>query len=217
MITFKILRDKYKIPTTWADLTYAQYLFHVQPRTLTESIHCLTGIPLETLQTATLKNVDKIHLALIFMSLPPNFERTAVVGRYVMPGDPVFESVAQFEDLRNTIKQLPKKDRKDYDYDDLEKESDAYLQACAIYTQKIRDGFYSAYKVQDMKVELTKSSCVEVISNGAFFLAKALHLSTPSMSLYQRVTQRLRKLIVGLPGYQKTLDFLLRSTVSRGK
>jgi hypothetical protein len=149
------------------------------------------------------------------MSIPPNFERTPTVSKYVMPGDPVFESVGQFEDLRNTIKQLPKKERKDYDYEDLEKESDAYLQACAIYCQKIRDGVYNADKVENMKDELKQASCVEVISNGAFFLAKALHISTPSTKPFRRIIHRLKRLIVGLPGYQKTLDFLLRSTAYR--
>lgn len=217
MITFKIQGKSFPFPTTWHDTTYEQYLFHIVPRTVAESIHCFTGIPVGDLVNATIKNVDKIHLALIYMTMPPNFERTAFVGKYLMPTDPVFESVGQFEDLRNTIKQLPQKPRNEYLYDDLEQESDAYLQACAIYCQKIRDGVYNADKVASMKEELKKASCVEVISNGAFFLAKALHLSTPLRTRFQRVIQHLKRLIVALPGYRKTLDFLQRSTASPGK
>lgn len=212
MITFKIGNSKANIPTRWEDVTYEQYVFHVIPRTLTETISCFTGIPVETLATAKLKNIDRISLALAFMTLSPKMERTAIVGNYVMPGAPEFESLAQFEDLRETIKKLPQKKREEYDYTDLEQEADCYLQSCAIYCQKIRDGVYNASKVQDVKEKLRHQSCVEVISNGAFFLAAALNISPKYPNRFQRVTQRLKRWAQGLPGYQRTLAFLLPSS-----
>jgi hypothetical protein len=212
MITFKIASSKYKIPTTWTDVTFDQYVFHVIPRTLTETISCFTGIPIETLVNSKLNNIDKISLALAFMTLSPKMDKTEIVGNYIMPGKPEFESLAQFEDLRNTIRKLPQKKREEYDYSDLEQECETYLQACAIYCQKVRDGVYNSDKVEEVKDELRNRSCVEVISNGAFFLSLALNIQPQYPSLYQRVTQRLRRWVQELPGYQKTLDFLLRSS-----
>lgn len=212
MITFKVGNSKAPIPTCWPDVTYSQYVYHIIPRSLTETISCFTRIPIETLINSKLKNVDKMSLALAFMSLSPNMERTAIVGKYIMPGAPEFESLAQFEDLRETIKKLPQKKREEYDYTDVEQECDCYLQACAIYCQKVRDGVYNSEKVEEVKEELKGKSCVEVISNGAFFLAAALNISPKYPNLFQRVTQRLKKLVQGLPGYRKTLDFLLPSS-----
>lgn len=211
MITFKIAGKTTLIPTTWADVTYSQYVYMIIPRTFTEYIHLFSGVPLETLNKAQVKNVDKLGLALSFLSWPPNLsERTAMVGPFALPGKPQFESLGQFEDLRNLIKEYPHKERKDFDYADFEKECEVYLQSCAIYFQKARDGEYNAAKVKEVADQLRGASAVEVLSNGSFFFAKALNLSTPSTMLYQRVTRAMKKYLQAFPGYQKTLAFLQR-------
>lgn len=217
MITFKISRQKVKIPTTWLDVTYSQYVYMIIPRSFTEYIHCFSGIPLETLNTSKINNVDRLSKAIAFLSERPDMTRTAVVGPYTMPGQPQFESLAQFEDLRSLVKKYPAKERKDFDYTDFEMECELYLSACAIYFQKVRDGEYNPAKVESVKDELRTASAVEVLSNGAFFFAKGLNLSLPSMKLYQRVTRATKRFLQGFPGYQRTLDFLLRSTGYQGK
>lgn len=217
MITFKIAGQKTKIPTHWNDVTYSQYVYMIIPRTFTEYIHTFSGIPLETLHAAQIKNVDKLSLALAFLSLRPNMDRTATVGKYTLPGQPQFESLGQFEDLRNLVKRYPYKERKDFDYTDFETECELYLESCAIYFQKIRDGVYDSSKVPSVKDELRNASAVEVLSNGAFFFAKGLNLSPPSTKLYQKAIQATKKFLQAFPGYQKTLDFLLRYSGSRGK
>jgi hypothetical protein len=217
MITFKILDKKANIPTTWADVTYSQYVYMLIPRTFVEYIHLFSGIPIETLTSATIKNVDKLSLALAFLSLRPDMTRTETVGKYILPGQPQFESLAQFEDLRSLVKKYPTKDRKEFDYTDFETECELYLSACAIYLQKVRDGFYVPSRVESVKDELRSASAVEVLSNGAFFFAKGLNLSLPSMTPYQKAIRAMRRFLQGFPGYQRTLDFLLRSTEYRGK
>lgn len=212
MITFKILDKRVPIPTTWSDVTYSQYVYLIIPRTFTEYIHLFSGIPLETLNYATIKNIDKLSLALAFLSIRPDMTRTEVVGPYILPGQPQFESLAQFEDLRSLVKQYPQKERKDFDYTDFETECELYLQSCAIYFQKARDGVYNQSKVKEVADELREASAVEVLSNGAFFFAKALNLSPPSMTRFQRAIRATKRFLQGLPGYQKTLAFLQRST-----
>lgn len=215
MITLKISGERHKFPTTWPDVTYEQYVYHIIPRSLTESIHCYTGIPLKVLSEARITNLEKISLALVFMSLPPNMDRTAVVGRYIMPGDPKLESLAQFEDIRTMSKKYPQKGRSEWDFTDYEMEAEIYLTCCAIYCQKIRDGYYDNNKVESVKDELRGESAVAILSNGAFFLAKSLNMSTLSRGRFQRIIQRLRRALQVFPGYQRTLDFLQRSHKQR--
>ena len=211
MITFKTLGNKWQCPTRWEDVTYNQYLFHVYPRTLAERISCFSGIPRETLEAAELKGLEKINLALIFMSIPPDFKRTDVVNGIPLPADVTIESLGQFEDLRGLLNKLPKKEFKEYEYADWELYADLCLEACAIYMQKVKDGKYDYTKVAGLKEELKTASCAEVMGTGGFFLFRPLNISPPSMNPFRILTHRLKRLIQGLPGYQKTLDFLLRS------
>ena len=212
MITFKIFGKKYPFPTCWNDVTYSQYLFHLYPRTLSETISCYTGISRETLESRDIKGLEKINLALAFMSLSPKLERTDTVGKYVLPKDITLQSLGQFEDLRGLLKKLPTKKMEDFDYEDHEKVSDLYLTACAIYVQKVKDGKYDYTKVAAVKEELKNYPCTEVIGTGAFFLYRPLNISQSLTSRFLILLLHLKRLIQGLPGYQRTLDFLLRSS-----
>lgn len=210
MITIKINSVKHSIPTEWGDVTYSQYVGLIDVETtLLYYIHFFTGIPRDTLEAATLKNLETISLALSFLTIPPKFESKAVhVGPYPMPADVTIESLGQFEDLRGLLTKLPE------DITTKENQkivSELYLEACAIYCQKIRDGKYNNLKVSEVKEELKGYSCIEVIQTGSFFLFRPLTLSMPTPTRSQIVLQRMKKLVQDWPGYQKTLDFLLHS------
>jgi len=211
MITFKTLGKSWSCPTSWQDVTYNQYIFHIYPRTLAETISLFSGIDLQLLQNSELRGLEKINIALIFMSISPQFKRTDVVNGIVLPADCTIESLGQFEDLRGLLNKLPKKQMAEYEYQDWELYSDLCLEACAIYMQKLQDGKYDNSKVAKVKESLKTASCAEVIGTGAFFLFRPLNISPPSMNLFLILIHRLKRLIQGLPGYQKTLDFLLHS------
>jgi hypothetical protein len=211
MIPFKVLGKKYDLPTCWDDVTYTQSLFHIYPRTLAETISCFTGIPKDTLLTSELKGLEKINIALSFMNLAPAYNRTQVVNGIPLPTDPTIESLGQFEDLRNLLNKMPKKETKDFEYQDWEIYHSLCLEACAIYMQKVIDGKYDFTKVSKVKEDLKTASCLEVIGTGAFFLFRPLNISPPSMNPFLTLIHRLKRLIQGLPGYQKTLAFLLHS------
>lgn len=219
MIIFKISATRYNIPTVWDDVTYTQYVALLRTsNSLTAYISVFTGIPLETLRTAELKNLEKISLALSFLTMTPKFDRTAMVGPYVLPLDVTLQSLGQFEDLRGLLSKMPKKEEGEfYDLDDNELIADLYLHACAIYIQKIKDGSYDYTKVDAVKEELKGYSCAEVIGTGAFFLFRPLNTSQPTTSRYRNLIQRLKKWSQDLPGYRKTLDFLLPSSGSQEK
>lgn len=209
MITFKINGAKYQIPTAWDNVTYNQYIELLKaPNSLLHYIHIFTSIPIDTLQKAEFKNLERIAIALSFLSIPPKFEGhpTPMVGPYVTPKDVTIESLGQFEDLRGLIQKLPK------ETPDPVVISDLYLEACAIYVQKLKDGKYDHSKVSEVKNILKYCSCVEIIQTGSFFFYRPLNMSTPTTNRFQRAIQRMKRFSQGLPGYQSTLDFLLPSS-----
>lgn len=217
MIPFRILNQKFLIPTCWSDVSYAHYIELIKsPNTLPAYISIFTRIPIDTLQKAELKNLERISLALSFLTIPPKYEGkpTAMVGPYTMPSDVTLQSLGQFEDLRGLLTKLPE-DRTTPE--GIVAIAELYLEACAIYVQKIKDGSYDYYKVADVMRELRAYSCMEVTQTGAFFLFKPVTSLTPTKTRYQNIAQRVKKLIQGLPGYQRTLDSLQRSSGSRGK
>lgn len=219
MIAFKINEVRIFIPTRWADVTAEQYvaLLTLAP-TLRHHIGLFTNIPIAVLEVAEIKNLEKISEALDFLNYPPEMGPgpTPMVGRYIIPVDVSLQSVGQFEDLRALLNKFPRNPDGTFPQaltiDDNIKIADLYLTACAIYVQKIKDGKYDFAKVPEIKEELNKASCIEVMQTGAFFLFRPLNSSRPSTNRFRKLTTRLKKWIQALPGYQKTLDSLQRSS-----
>lgn len=220
MITFKISGAKHQIPTAWGDVTYSQYIQLLKtPNNLIDYIHVFTGIDRELLAKAELRGLEKIALALTFLTIPPKFEAgpTRMVGPYVLPKDITMESLGQFEDLRALIHQLPKKELGEYTPDDHIAVSELYLSACAIYVQKIINGEYDPQQVENVKIRLRIFSCIQVVQTGAFFFYKPLNISQGITNRSQRIIPRLRKLLQDFPGFQKSLDSLLPSSKQPSK
>ena len=211
MITFKIQGAKYKLPTAWADVTYSQYIALLSlPNSLIEYINLFTQIGLEKLLKSELRNLEKISLALSFLTIPPNFTPgPRNIGKYPVPKDVTIESLGQFEDLRGLCNKRPS------DISTTENQllfADLCLEAAAIYIQKVKDGSYNSNNVPKVKDELRNESCLDIIQTGSFFLFKPLHTSMNMRDRYRMVLQRLKKLLRDLPGYQKSLDFLQHSS-----
>jgi hypothetical protein len=216
MIVFKINGKRYDLPTSYDDVTYAQYIALLTlPNTLIHQIHLFTGIPIETLQSAELKNLEKIALALSFINLSPKAEEgPRDIGKYFVPKDVTIESLGQFEDLRALIHRRPT------DLSTIENNllwCDLCLEACSIYVQKLKDGKYDSQKVAGVKEELKNYPAMPIIQTGSFFFGKLLSTLTGTTSRYQSLSQRLRRLLLDFPGYRKSLDLLQRYTESRGK
>lgn len=223
MITFKVNGVKTLFPTIWGEVTYSQYIQLLKPpNSLPRCIHIFTGIPLETLEKAELKNLERISLALSFLTIPPKPEAgpTKMVGPFHLPKDITITSLGQFEDLRGLLSKMPKDETGKFLIQTTEDNlllSDLYLEACAIYAQKIKDGSYDYSKVPLLKEELKNYSCIEIIQTGAFFLFKPLNLLPPTTTRSQSIRQRLKRLIRAFPGYRKTLDSPQRSLGSPEK
>lgn len=214
MITFRINGSKYQIASSWADVTYAQMIEIIERPTLVDQISIFTGIDKQTLIKSEFRNVETIALTLSFLTTPPPFEAkpTMLVGPYTLPSDVTILSLGQFEDLRQLLSKGPKKIETPLDHLQM---NDLYLEACAIYVNKLEYGEYLPENTPKIKEKLKQYSCMEVISTGAFFLFRPLNLSTRIKKRYPSIFQRLKKLIAGFPGYQRTLDRLLPSTKSQ--
>jgi hypothetical protein len=216
MIPIRINGVKHEIPTAWSDLTYSQYITLITlPQSLLHQIHLFTGIPLETLQSAELKNLEKIAIALSFINLSPKAEEgPRDIGKYFVPKDVTIESLGQFEDLRALIHKRPT------DLSTIENNllwCDLCLEACSIYVQKLKDGKYDSSKVSGVKEELKSYLAMPIIQTGSFFFGKLLSTLTGTTNRSRSLSQRLKRLLLDLPGYRKSLDLLQRYTESQGK
>jgi hypothetical protein len=206
MIPFRINKEKFNIPTCWDDVSFSHYMTLLTlPNSFVHYVSLFTGIPVETLANADIKGIEKLGIALSFLNVATKFDSkpTAMVGKYHVPKDITVESLGQFEALRDLLKQSE---------NDIIKINELYLKAVAIYCQKLRDGKFDITKVIEVEAELRNHSCVEVIQTGAFFLFKQQNILMGIRPRSRNILQRLKKLIVELPGYQKTLDSLLPSS-----
>ncbi len=211
MITFKINGQPKQIPISWEEVTYAQYIQLIHGPSLPAVISIFTGIPEETLNKAEVWNLESVLTAIGFLNTPPQLTgKTKKVGPYDMPEDVTIQSLGQFEDLRGLIQKIPSSDK------NTSKESlimaDLYLEACAIYVQKIKDNAYDANRVPIVKEELKNYSCMEVLQTGAFFLYRPITMSRNTTTRYRSIIQHLKKMLPDSPNYHAYLDSLLPSS-----
>lgn len=205
MIEFSIGKDKYKLPSSWYEVTYKQYLQYSQGNKDLLKILCVfSGADYEIIKKAKIVGLNKILAHLQFALKDPVFgDTTPQIGPYKLPIDKnkrfdiQFEYLSQFEDMRKLM--IETANAKD--------QLDAYLNSfpkyCAIYLQKIRDGEYDALKAMDMVEEVMNYPAHEVMSNGAFFLIELTSLLTGTEKTSQPVSPTRTKTKPGSVGSKK--------------
>lgn len=182
MIPFKLNGKPFKMPSSWDDARYDQYLktFDVTPdTTTTDMLSIFLDIDVETLKKSKFSGLDQVLSALSFVNSPIETEGYCKkIGPYELPGkdkfDIQFESLAQFEDMRAVMKSMVTFKLIAY----------AFPKLVAIYLQKIRDGEYSYSKAVEMEAEVLKMPAKEVVITGSFFYLKLTSLlnGTPKTS-----------------------------------
>lgn len=193
MITFKLNGKTCKIPSSWLDLTFDQYIKVMESKGGTaEMIALFTGIDVEVIKKASFTGLDMVIESLSFLKTPYKFDKaTPNVGKYKLPLNSKgefniqFESLAQFEDMRAVMIKTP-----DNDMVALVK---SYAQFVSIYVQKLRDGEYDPDKAIAMISEVYKMPAHEVITTGSFFFVKLLTLLTGTATTSQKATTKKRK------------------------
>lgn len=194
MITFKLNGKTCKIPSSWLDLTFDQYIKVMESKGGTaEMIALFTRLDVEVVKKSTFTGLDMVIESLSFLKTPYQFDKaTPNVGKYKLPLNSKgefniqFESLAQFEDMRAAMIKTP-----DNDMVQLVK---SYAKFVAIYVQKIRDGEYSHDKAIAMIPEIYQMPAHEVITTGSFFFVKLLTLLTGTAPTSPKATTSPKKL-----------------------
>jgi hypothetical protein len=188
MINFKLSGKPVSIASSWDDIKMRQYIRILSLKDdLMEAVSICLEVPTETLQGSEIIGLEDILIAISFLSTAPQVPGyTSKVGKYTLPVtkddrfDIQFESLAQFEDMRQVMKRIKIVDGK-YDIQSL---TTSYSHFVAIYLQKIRDGKYNPQAIESMLAEVEEMPALEVISAGSFFFLKLMSLSsgTPANS-----------------------------------
>lgn len=168
---FTLNGKQIEVTDSWEAMTFAQYLRILKLKDDTvEMISILTGISRETLAKAQIKGVEKLLYASQFLNTAPKFpENPTKIGEYKLPlnsngvFDIQFESLAQFEDMRQIMNTLK---------EGVHAHTEAYASYCAIYLQKLRDGEYDGDKALKMVPEIMNYPASDVIVAGGFFFVR---------------------------------------------
>ncbi len=184
MITFKLDNKQIHMPSSWEDLTFSQYIKIMEgQKDIPGIISVLTGIDVEVLRKAEIKGLDMVIQSIAFLNKPPKFDGVcSQVGKYKLPLNSKgefniqFESLAQFEDMRQAMRQVVSNDIKSHTL--------AYATYVSIYLQKIKDKEYNYDDALKMIPDVMQMPAHEVIIAGGFFFLKLLNSlhGTPTTS-----------------------------------
>ena len=217
MIPFKLNGKNLKMPSSWMDLTFDQYIKVLQCKGGTvEIISLFTGVDKEALLKSEFTGLEYVMEAISFLKEPFVFEKaTPNVGKYKLPLNSKgefniqFETLAQFEDMRSEMIKTP-----DNDLVELVK---SYAKFVAIYVQKIRDGEYNYDKALALIPEIYTMPAHEVITTGSFFFVKLLTLLIGTAPTSPKATTNQKKKKPDLVKSPKSSVRSLRSSKSRRK
>jgi len=193
MIQFKLNGKELNFPSSWLDTTFGQYIAIMENKSGTMGlISIFTGIDIQTLKKAKIEGLDMVIQSLSFIREVPKFEATATqIGKYKLPlnskgvFDVQFESLGQFEDMKQIMMGVPEKD--------MVAHTKSYANYAAIYIQKLRDGEYDEDKAKLMIPEVMEMPAHEVITAGSFFFLKLLNLLTGTTTSSQATNPKLKK------------------------
>jgi hypothetical protein len=188
MITIKLNNEPHEFPTSWADVTYSQWVALMElPDNTMEYVSLFTGIPIDTLKKMQIIGLDSLLNALSFLNTKPEMPGSVLkCGKYPIPEffNIQQESLGQFEDMRDTFKKM------DNTIIGIIKSYKTYV---AIYLQKIRDGVYDHTKVPSMEREVDSMPGMEVITLGSFFFLKLRSLSNGTPITFPLTKQSQKK------------------------
>lgn len=183
-MNFTLNKKKIQVTDSWEKMTFAQHLRVIKMKDIYDKISIVTGIERETLKKARIKGLNKILYAARFLDEAPQFpEKPTQIGKYKLPlnskgiFDIQFESLEQFEDMRQIYSKLKPIEECPDIIDRIYAHTESYATYCALYLQKIRDGEYDGDKALQMIPEIMNYPTSDVISAGGFFFVKLQSLS----------------------------------------
>lgn len=218
MKQYKLNGQTVNIPEKWSECTFIQLVrMNLLPENEAQVVSIFTGMSEDFLLLC--KEVDifeKILVDISFMSTDiPNIPIIDFITidekKYKVPKDLMFESVAQYEDMKVVIKQLQNEGDKLTDLEVME----LYPSMIAIYIQPQIDGEYDYFKAQELANKIYLLPCMEVIGIGSFFLMKYNVLKLGTMNAVLKEGMNRRKEQRAFPILWKLMEWLLPSTRSQ--
>jgi len=191
---FTLNGKQIEVTDSWEAMKFAQYLRILKIKDdMVEMISVLTGIEYETLKKANIKGIEKLLFASQFLNTSPTFPvKPTHIGTYKLPlnskgiFDIQFESLAQFEDMRQVMVKLEP---------GVHAHTEAYATYCALYLQKIRDGEYDGETALKMVPDIMNYPASDVIVAGGFFFVKLQSLLNGTISNSPNTAPHRRKSI----------------------
>lgn len=198
-----------KIPISWAGpdaVTFGQFI-DLEPlqQDKVKVLAYFLGMDDATLRKARITGLDAILLALDFLSTQPELSIPEKIMGHSMPKDLAFETIGQYADLRDDLKNTQ-------DMTGLDRLK-RYPLYCATYACRP----YDWQKAEAMKEEFMNAPAAEVLAIGHFTLLKLIGLSVPTKPTSQTLRTRLKKLKQVLSVWARNTGFMVRYYIWRGK
>src|SRR3989304_979318 len=177
---------KRELPTRYEEVQFKYFLLIANsPKDTNSILSILTGIDVEIIKKAKIKNVDDIILALSFFNHDSELKLPETILGYNVPNDLGFECTAQYEDLKLHINECRKKKLTDLEL------LSFYPLYCAIYACSQKYDSYDWQKAEYLANEFMSAPATEVLAIGNFTLVKLIGLSLGIKSdVHKRLTRR---------------------------
>lgn len=187
MIKAKVNGKSIEIETSYDELSFGKLLQLVEAQSdSAKQVAVLIGEPVEVVRKAQILGLENIYQAISFLKVPVVIDEFPVkVGEYKLPKDLAFESVEQFEVLKQEI-------GKAGETKDLVEMTRALAMYAAIYCQPLNEPF-DAEKAGYLAKQFESYPCREVMSAGSFFMAKLLSIQSGLSMSYLRKDIPMRK------------------------
>lgn len=187
-----------EIPTSWAGVTFKEFIKLAKCQTVTDKLSVFTGIDVETLKKAKINNLYQIIALLSFTETKPEVSKLPwSIAGYRMPANIETDEIGRFEDLKLEAAKI--------NQEELESVS-AYAMFCAIYATDPYD-YKEAEKLKDV---FMKAPCEEVVAIGNFTLLKLIELNNPGLLKPQSQSSLLKKWRLVMRGWLSRLAFTVR-------
>lgn len=195
-----------EIPTSWNEVNFKQFLgLQDCGNDRAKALALITDIDYDVLVKAKIDNIDLVLMALSFIDRPLVYSVPKELIGYAIPKDLNFESIAQFQDLKEAIKDIDKVTPKEA----LER----FTLYCAIYACTP----YDWKKAESMQDQFLYAPCQEVLGIGNFTLVKLIGLSLNIAQGSQKASTPLKKFKRALIAFRFRLAFILRSFIWKKK
>ncbi len=199
-ITLNGVKTSKQIPISWAEVTFRQFIALQECKDdFVKVMSLFTSIEPDIIRKALIDNLDAVILSLGFLQTEPGqIKPTSILG-YELPKDLGFESIAQFEDVKDTLKKA--KDMTVLDHMNL------YPLYCSIYACKP----YDWIKAEELSNKFFDAPCQEVLGVGNFTLAKLIGLKLSTGQKSQKRSILPKKFRLALTAWRMHLAFTVRS------